>query len=118
MVFAITGAQIASIGLFAKVFSYTERFSRNQYSLERWLKRITLEQGLIVGALLTLAGASGAIWVLHKWVASGFGPMNDVRLVIFFSLWLMLGIQVIFSSFFVSMLGISRDTYIGDYERQ
>jgi len=28
-----------------------------------------------------------------------------------------LGLQVIFSSFFLSMLGISRDTYIGDYER-
>lgn len=114
MVFALTGAQIISIGLFAKVFSFTERFSRNQGSLEGWLKRVTLEQGLIVGALLTLVGGCGAIGVLWKWVASGFGPMNDVRVVIFYSLWLLLGIQVIFSSFFLSMLGIGRGTYIGD----
>jgi hypothetical protein len=102
--------------LFAKVFSFTERFSRNQPSLERWLRRVSLEQGLIAGAILTLAGGSGAIWVLWKWVASGFGPMNDVRVVIFFSLWFLLGIQIIFSSFFMSMLGISRGTYIGDYD--
>ena len=32
-------------------------------------------------------------------------------------MWLFFGVQLVFSSFFLSMLGISRDTYIGDYER-
>jgi glycosyltransferase involved in cell wall biosynthesis len=118
MMFALMGAQIISIGLFAKVFSFSERFSRSQRSLERWLKRVTLEEGLIAGAILTLVGGSGAIWVLWKWVASGFGPLYEVRVVIFFSLWFLLGVQVIFSSFFISMLGISRGTYIGDYDSQ
>jgi hypothetical protein len=31
-------------------------------------------------------------------------------------MWLFLGVQTIFSSFFLSMLGISRGTYIGDYD--
>jgi len=35
MMFALLGAQIISIGLFAKVFSYAERFSQNQRSLGR-----------------------------------------------------------------------------------
>ncbi|MGH9397747.1 MAG: glycosyltransferase family 2 protein [Terriglobia bacterium] len=118
MVFALLGAQIVSIGLFAKVFSYAERFSPHHRSLERWLKRIRLEEGLIAGAIPALIGAGGAIWVLSKWIASGFGPLNEVRAVIFFSLWLLLGIQIIFSSFFLSMLGISRGTYIGDYETE
>jgi hypothetical protein len=34
----------------------------------------------------------------------------------FWAMWLFLGLQIIFSSFFLSMLGISRETYIGDYE--
>lgn len=116
MVFALTGAQIISIGLFAKVFSFAEKFSRRQPCLERWLKRVSLEQGLTAGAVLTLGGGIGAAGVLWKWLASGFGPMNYVRVVIFFALWFLLGIQVIFSSFFLSMLGISRGTYIGDYD--
>jgi hypothetical protein len=37
--------------------------------------------------------------------------------LIFWSLLLFLGLQTIFSSFFLSMLGISRDTYIGEYDR-
>jgi hypothetical protein len=42
--------------------------------------------------------------------------LREERQVLFWSMWLFLGLQVIFASFFLSMLGISRGTYIGDYE--
>jgi glycosyltransferase involved in cell wall biosynthesis len=116
MVFTLTGVQIIATGLFAKVFSYAEKFSHNQRSLERWLGHVKLEQGLLLGATLTFAGTVGVGWVLWQWVASGFGPLHEIRAAIFFSLWFLLGVQVIFSSFFLSMLGISRGTYIGGYE--
>jgi glycosyltransferase involved in cell wall biosynthesis len=116
MMFTLLGAQIVSIGLFAKVFSYAERFTHNQRSLERWLRRVKLEHGLLLGAALASVGAGGALWLLGKWIASNFGPFDQVRSVILFTLFFFLGVQVIFSSFFISMLGISRDTYIGDYD--
>jgi glycosyltransferase involved in cell wall biosynthesis len=116
MVFALLGAQVISIGLFAKVYSYAERFSLNQRSLERWLSRVKLEHGLILGAVLALTGAVGSVWLVNEWIAGGLGHFDQLRLVIFFSLWFFLGVQVIFSSFFISMLGISRGTYIGDYD--
>jgi len=117
MVFALAGTQIIAIGLFAKVFSYAERFAPRQRSLERWLRRVKLEQGLLIGALITVFGAGGMAWVAWRWAANGFGPLHEMRATIFFCLWFLLGIQTIFSSFFLSMLGISRGTYIGDYER-
>ena len=117
MIFTLLGFQIIATGLFAKVFCHAERFSLHEHSLERWLRQIKLEHGLIVGAGLALIGLVGDVWVFWKWVASGFGPLNEIRVVIFWSLWFFLGIQVIFSSFFLSMLGISRGTYIGDYDR-
>src|SRR5436309_9132863 len=52
MLFVLLGAQIVSIGLFAKIFSYSERFDHQGNSLEGALKRVTLEKGLILGALL------------------------------------------------------------------
>jgi len=116
MVFTLTGTQIVAIGLFAKVFSYAERLAPKQRSLERWLRRVKLEQGLLLGAVLTLFGGAGMAWVAWRWAASGFGPLNEMRAAIFFCLWFLLGIQTIFSSFFLSMLGISRGTYIGDYD--
>src|SRR5262249_24928334 len=104
-------------GAFAKVFSYSERFDRGaNVSLKRVLKRVKLESGLLLGGVMFVAGFIGCAWVLWKWVASSFGPLQEVRQVLFWSMWLFLGLQVIFASFFLSMLGISRGTYIGDYD--
>src|SRR5437763_14142762 len=108
MVFTLTGTQIIAIGLFAKVYSFAEHLAPRQRSLERWLRRIKLEEGLVFGAVITLFGAGGIAWIVYQWVRSDFGPFAEFRAVIFFSLWFLLGIQVVFSSFFLTMLGISR----------
>jgi len=116
VIFALLGAQILAIGAFAKVFSYSERFDRNTVSLKRVLKRVSLEKGLLLGGALFVAGFSGCAYIAWQWAASGFGPLAQVRGVLFWSMWLFLGVQIVFSSFFLSMLGISRGTYIGDYD--
>jgi glycosyltransferase involved in cell wall biosynthesis len=116
VIFTLIGAQILSIGAFAKLFSYAERFDRGTVSLKRALKRVTLESGLVLGGALFLVGLVGCGWVTWMWAASGFGELHQVRQVLFWSMWLFLGLQIIFSSFFLSMLGISRGTYIGDYD--
>lgn len=116
VIFTLLGAQILSIGAFAKVFSYAERFDRGGRSLKRALRSITLESGLLLGGALFLAGFAGCAWVTWMWASSGFGELHQVRQVLFWSMWLFLGLQIIFSSFLLSMLGISRGTYIGDYD--
>ena len=115
--FTLLGAQILSIGAFAKVFSYAERFDHGGVSLKRALRGVTLESGLAVGAVMFLAGLGGCAYISWSWASHGFGELHQVRQILFWSMWLFLGVQVIFSSFFLSMLGISRDTFIGDYDR-
>jgi glycosyltransferase involved in cell wall biosynthesis len=116
VIFTLLAVQILSIGAFAKVFSYAERFDRGNVSLKRLLAHVTLEKGLLLGGAIFVIGLAGCGWVVWTWVASGFGPLEAVRQVLFWSMWLFIGIQVIFASFFLSMLGISRGTYIGDYD--
>jgi len=118
VIFTLLGAQILSIGAFAKVFSYAERFDHRSVSLRRVLRRVTLESGLLLGGALFLAGLAGCVWVAWQWAASGFGELHQVRQVLFWSMWLFLGLQIVFASFFLSMLGISRGTFMGDYERR
>jgi hypothetical protein len=118
VIFTLLGAQILSLGAFAKVFSYAERFDRGSVSLQRVLRSVSLESGLFLGGALFLAGSGGCAWVMWQWAESGFGPLYQVRQVLFWAMWLFLGVQVIFASFFLSMLGISRGTYIGDYEQK
>ena len=114
MMLLLLGMHIFSIGLFVKVFCYTEKLSRNQRTLVRWLKRLKLEHGLLLGVALTTFGVFGDAMVVWRWAASGFGHLYPVRTVFFCTLSLCLGVEVIFSSVFLSMLGISRDTYIGE----
>jgi len=116
VIFTLLGAQILSIGAFAKMFSYAERFTRHTVSIKRLLKSVSLETGLLLGGALFLAGFAGCAWITWQWAASGFGELHQVRQVLFWAMWLFLGLQIIFSSFLLSMLGISRGTYIGDYD--
>lgn len=110
----LLGMHIFSIGLFVKVFCYTEKMARNQRTLVRWLKRLKLEHGLLLGAALITVGGGGDAFVFWQWASYGFGHLTAVRAVFFYSLSFFLGVEVIFSSVFLSMLGISRDTYIGE----
>jgi glycosyltransferase involved in cell wall biosynthesis len=45
-----------------------------------WLRRVeriaSLEAGLLVSALLLLAGLAWSIWLVNEWRASGFGPLD------------------------------------------
>ena len=58
-----------------------------------------LEHGLVLGALLPSLGAAGSVWLVSEWITSGLGRFDELGLVIFFSLWFFLGVQMIFSSF-------------------
>jgi hypothetical protein len=110
----LLGMHIFSIGLFVKVFCYTERLARGQRTLVHWLKRLRLEHGLLLGAFLISVGVFGDAIVTWRWAVGGFGRLYAVRTVFFCSLSLFLGVEIVFSSVFLSMLGISRDTYIGE----
>jgi hypothetical protein len=116
VIFTLLGVQILSIGAFAKVFSYAQRFDRHSVSLRRLLKQVTLETGLLAGGGLFLIGFAGCAWITWQWAASGFGELHEIRQVLFWSMWLFVGLQIIFAAFFLSMLGISRETFIGDYD--
>ncbi len=117
MIFVLLGVQIVSIGLFAKVFGYSERIAAAERSFEIVLSRVTLESGLLLGGALALVGFAGDVWVFRQWAATGFGGFQGMRDTIFWSMWFFVGVQIVFSSFFLSMLGISRGTFIGDYDR-
>lgn len=114
VVLSSLGFQIMSIGVFARVFSYSEPRHVTLKPLERMLSHIRLEQGLMVGGAFIAIGVSGVIFEYLRWSSNHFGVFEHDRIVIFWILWLVLGIQVSFSSLFLSMLGVGRRVWIGE----
>jgi hypothetical protein len=79
--------------------------------LDLLFKYVKLETGLILGGLPVVFGIFGSIFALSSWARSSFGRMNPVgllRIVMPSAFALVLGAQIIFSNFFLSILGLRR----------
>ena len=48
----------------------------------------------MVSAVLVLVGLVGIIWSYIAWASQGFGILHDPRELIFWTLWLLLGVQI------------------------
>ena len=105
------GLQAILFAIFTSVYASNEGFLPPNSAVRRLLKVWTLERGLILGALLGLAGLIGSIVSLVIWRNATFGrlPYDSVlRLVIPSATALVMSCQLIFASFFLSILGVRR----------
>ena len=107
----IIGFQIVSFAVFTKAFAISEGLLPEDRKLRRFLRYINLEVGLIIGVILFLLGIGGSVYALYIWNARLYGaldPAVTMRIVIPSVTALALGVQVVFSSFFLSVLGLKR----------
>jgi glycosyltransferase involved in cell wall biosynthesis len=104
----IVGTQVLTLGLCAH--AYATYFMGEQDPWFDWMReRLRLEHGLSLGALLALAGLAIVAAIAAQWIAHGFGSLSQERAAILAATLLVLGIQTIFSSFFLSILGLRGD---------
>lgn len=107
----LTGFQAVVFAFFTKTFGITEGLLPEDPRLKRAFRVLTLERGLLLGAILFLVGVGVATYSAYIWSRSGFGPMNPfvlVRLVAAALVLITLGVEIILSSFFLSILGLAR----------
>jgi glycosyltransferase involved in cell wall biosynthesis len=105
------GFQLSAFAVFTKIFAISEGLLPEDPRLTRAFRYITLETGLGVGALLMTIGVVGSIVAAVDWSRQGFGnldPDRMLRIVMPSVFSLTLGVQVICSSFFLSILGLRR----------
>ena len=107
----LTGFQAVVFALFTKLFGITEGLLPEDPRLTRVFRVLSLERGLLVGAMLLLGGVGVASYSAYIWSRSGFGPMNPfvlVRLVAAALVLITLGFEIVLSSFFLSILSLAR----------
>jgi hypothetical protein len=107
----LLGYQLIVFALFTKVFAINEGFQPMPAYLDRLFRHVNLEVGITAGLVLTLAGFAALVAAVWSWRTADFGvldPRATMRQVIPGAVLLVLGIQTVFSSFFLSTLGIRR----------
>lgn len=106
---AILGVQLLVLGLAAKAVARAEL----QVS-DRWLAFLdsffTLERGILVGASLFAAGVGVNAWILADWLRAGRGTLFAVQPALLGLSLLVIGAQLVFGSFFISVVNDSRRT--------
>jgi hypothetical protein len=108
---AIAGYQIVVFALFTKIFAVTEGFHGSHTHLTRVPRFVSLETGVIGGLLLIVIGAVWLVVAVLGWRRAGFGqldPRVTMRQVIPAGALLTFGVQTIFASFFLSIMGLKR----------
>jgi glycosyltransferase involved in cell wall biosynthesis len=107
----LLGFQLAAFAIFTKVFAISEGLLPEDPRLTRAFRYITLETGLAAGGLLIALGIGGSILAVSGWAKESFGtldPEHMLRVVMPAVFSLTLGVQIVCSSFFLSILGLRR----------
>jgi hypothetical protein len=105
---ALLGFQILYVGAFAKVFAVGETMLPPDPIFERVSSSFTLERGLAIGSITVLAGLALLVKLAVKWIHVNLGPLEldiTMRSAILGMMLVVLGVQTVFASFFLGMLG-------------
>jgi glycosyltransferase involved in cell wall biosynthesis len=105
----ILGVQVVSFALFAKVYGVNAGFLLENERMTAVLAGYTLERGLLLGLGLFGLGLAGSVYAVYAWGTGSFGdlmPSAMMRLIIPAATALAVGVQLMFGSFFLSVLKI------------
>jgi glycosyltransferase involved in cell wall biosynthesis len=101
----ITGYQLMIFAGFAKSYAVTHLDEKSP-GLESILKVLSIEVAVIIGTIVIISGALIYIFILHKWINSNFGSLNEIKNGVIGLTLMVLGVQTISSAFMLSILGI------------
>jgi hypothetical protein len=107
----LVGNQAVMSAALSKVFAVTAGLAPSTPRLDRLFGRITLETGLAVGGAFFVIGTGLLVFVFATWARMQFGDLqagHTLRLAIPGATATAIGLQVIMSSFLLSLMGMAR----------
>lgn len=107
----ICGFQSIVFSIHAKTFAIMEGLLPEDRKLNRFYEIVNLEKGIIIATITLFSGLYLLTLSFGEWQIVNFGPLDyahTMKLVIPGATLTTLGLQILLSSFFISMLGIHR----------
>lgn len=109
----LLGAQLGFFGIFARVFATLSGMLPPSRRLQIILSTLNLERGLIAGCLIALAGLAMLVGAVLFWRHAHYGGISypeSLRRVIPGVTLVTLGVQTVFSSFFLGLLNLKAES--------
>lgn len=103
----IVGTQIVSMGLCAHAYGAYFMNDKDPW-FDRMRERFRLEHGLALGIGIAGLGLVLSAWIIGTWIERGFGQLSEERLAVLAATLVIIGVQVFFASFLLSILGLRR----------
>jgi glycosyltransferase involved in cell wall biosynthesis len=103
----IVGVQIISLGLCAHAYG-TYFMNECDPWFDRMRRRFKLEHGLLIGGAVIVTGLAMAAVIVGIWIHRGLGALSEARLALLAATLIIIGLQIFFSSFLLSILGLRR----------
>ncbi len=103
---SILGYQLIIQGLTIRAYTLSRNLLSQKTFADKFIDRFTLEKGLIVGTLIFLIGFIPELRILITWIKQNFSGLTKLSPAIFGLTFITLGVQTIFSSFFISSFKI------------
>jgi glycosyltransferase involved in cell wall biosynthesis len=103
----IVGFQVLLTGFFAKAYAFTHRFAPDDLMIQRFYRYFSLEEWLIAGFVVFLVGFAIDTAIFVQWADQGFKNLFAVREALLALTLMVIGLQLIFSSFLLSILNIN-----------
>jgi glycosyltransferase involved in cell wall biosynthesis len=103
----IIGAQLVALGLCAHAYATYFMGERDAW-FDQARAKLRLEHGLTLGSAVALVGLTMLVVLVLDWAGAGFGSLAQERVAICAATVLVLGIQIVFTSFLLSILGLRR----------
>ena len=103
------GTNMIFFSLFTRIYAIRTRFIPTKENVATRLAGITTEKGAIAGVILTLAGIVMTVLAFMVWKHTAFGDLNPqemMRMTIPALTLMVVGIEMIFASFFIGILNI------------
>jgi glycosyltransferase involved in cell wall biosynthesis len=103
----IVGTQVVALGLCAHAYGTYFMNERDPW-FDRMRARFRLEHGLALGMTIFFGGIIAGTIIFGIWINRGFGALSEERLAVTAATLVIIGLQIIFSSFLLSILGLRR----------
>jgi glycosyltransferase involved in cell wall biosynthesis len=104
---SIVGFQVLLTGFYAKAYAFTHRFAPDDRMIQLFYRYFSLEAWLLVGFAIFLVGFGIDIAIFVTWAQNHFRNLFEVREALLALTLMVVGLQLIFSSFLLSILNIN-----------